>query len=566
VDGRPKSGYIAGLVGRAVRPILQMRGLAMPKHFVNLDALIIREDFEVTAETSQPRQMSGDLKLPELGAQAIPYKMLRKPDFQRETSRWTSDKIVDLIQSFVDGDLIPSIILWRSATTGNIFVIDGAHRLSALIAWVHDDYGDREVSLPFYDNAIPEDQKDAAEETRRLIASRIGSYEEILRAGKNPTHFPQPQVLRAQNASMFKIDLQWVAGDARNAEKSFFKINQQATPIDPTELLMIESRRKPNAIAARALLHAGVGHKYWSAFPEKTQDKIESLAGEIYETLFTPPLDQPIKTLDLPVAGKGYSHDSVKLTFEFVNFANGLRTEKSWEPSNLKDDVDGEQTLSYLKKVQSLTSMITGTAPGSLGLHPAVYFYGATGRYQPSAFLATVQFIQDLDGKRALRAFTDSRERFEEFLVAYKEFTNQIIRTYGGGARSLEALVDMYDSVLGGVKAGRSNAAIIEGIKAINKLKFVQEITEDDRKQGKNFSRETKSTVFLKEALQTALRCKICGARIHVKSISFDHIERKQDGGTGTTDNAQMTHPYCNSGYKEGAIAAEKKAAREPAG
>lgn len=69
----------------------------MPKHFVNLDALIIREDFEVTAETSQPRQMSGDLKLTELAAQSIPYQMLRKPDFQRETSRWTPDKIVDLV-------------------------------------------------------------------------------------------------------------------------------------------------------------------------------------------------------------------------------------------------------------------------------------------------------------------------------------------------------------------------------------------------------------------------------------------------------------------------------------
>lgn len=470
------------------------------------------------------------------------------------------------MNSFVDGDLIPSIILWRSKSTGNIFIIDGAHRLSALIAWVHDDYGDRERSLAFYDNSIPEEQKAVAAETRKLMANRIGSYEDTLRAGKNPTHYPQPQVLRAQNASMFKIDLQWVEGDASNAEKSFFKINQQATPIDPTEMLMIESRRKPNAIAARALLHAGVGHKYWSAFPEATQDAIEALAGEIYETLFTPPLDQPIKTLDLPVAGKGYSHDSVKLTFEFVNFANGLRTEKSWEPENLEDDTDGERTLSFLKKVQALTSTITGNSPGSLGLHPAVYFYGATGRYQPSAFLATVQFVQQLDSDKAFRSFTDVREKFEEFLVTYKHFTNQIIRNYGGGSRSLEAFAELYGAVFDGVKAGRPYEEIVEGIKSIAKLKFIHEISEDDIRQGKNFSRETKSSVFLKEALEKALRCKICRARIHVKSISFDHIERQQDGGTGAPENAQMTHPYCNTGYKEGAFAAARKSEREPSG
>ena len=51
------------------------------------------------------------------------------------------------------------------------------------------------------------------------------------------------------------------------------------------------------------------------------------------------------------------------------------------------------------------------------------------------------------------------------------------------------------------------------------------------------------------------------GSRIHIlavmhgrqqfKSISMDHTVRKQDGGTDSPDNMQLTHPYCNSGYKE---------------
>jgi hypothetical protein len=37
-------------------------------------------------------------------------------------------------------------------------------------------------------------------------------------------------------------------GEAAKAESSFFKINQKATLIDPTELDMIKSRHKPNAL------------------------------------------------------------------------------------------------------------------------------------------------------------------------------------------------------------------------------------------------------------------------------------------------------------------------------
>ena len=122
---------------------------------LNLDAMIPREDFEVDKEGSASSQRVGkELKLAELEAAGITYNSLRKPDFQRETAGWDSAKVVDFIKSFVDGDLIPSIIMWRSPKTGNLFVIDGAHRLSALIAWIHDDYGDTLMSRPFFQNMI----------------------------------------------------------------------------------------------------------------------------------------------------------------------------------------------------------------------------------------------------------------------------------------------------------------------------------------------------------------------------------------------------------------------------
>lgn len=36
-----------------------------------------------------------------------------------------------------------------------------------------------------------------------------------------------------------------------------------------------------------------------------------------------------------------------------------------------------------------------------------------------------------------------------------------------------------------------------------------------------------------------------------MKGINIDHKTRRQDGGLAAVENAQPTHPYCNSGYKE---------------
>jgi len=68
--------------------------------------------------------------------------------------------------------------------------------------------------------------------------------------------------------------------------------------------------------------------------------------------------------------------------------------------------------------------------------------------------------------------------------------------------------------------------------------------------QRREFSVETKSATFLRNALQNALRCQICQGLIYSESISIDHIKRKEDGGTGQIENAQLTHPYCNTTVK----------------
>ncbi|MEU4560363.1 DUF262 domain-containing protein [Actinoplanes sp. NPDC023936] len=545
----------------------EFRGGNLAAQFVNLDALIKRDDFEVDSDEPLMEQsnLGQTMRITDLAESSLIFHVLRKPDFQRETANWTPDKVAELVKSFLEGDLIPAIILWRSPKSGNIFVIDGAHRLSALIAWVQNDYGDSHTSMRFFENNIVPDQLRAAEITRKAIDQTVGSYGDLSLALRNPDTASRDRLRLARNLSILALDLQWVAGGAEKAENSFFRINQKATPIDETELSLIKARRKPNALAARAFIRAGTGHKYWSDFNEENRERIETLAKEVYSLIFKPDTESVIRSADLPVAGKGYSSDSLKMVFELVNFVNGL-TPEMWRegdgkaPKNragdpltayLVDDSDGAQTIKFMQAVRKVAGKIAGKEPGSLGLHPAVYFYGATGRFQPAAFLASVRFIVNLETTRSFSKFTKVRSEFETFMVANKHFLNQVVRNYGSFSKAAPHVYTMYETVFRSLEAGSNSAAVISSLQSTPSLKFLKEITEDDRLHGKNFSAETRNSIMLKDILERASLCGICGARLPYTSASFDHKTRKQDGGMGNPENAQLTHPFCNTGYKE---------------
>ncbi|GAA3616822.1 HNH endonuclease family protein [Streptomyces chitinivorans] len=540
----------------------------MATHMVNLDALIPREDFESISPggDAQPSAIQNSIRVTDLTLEGFAYPVLRKPDFQRETANWTPEKVTALVRSYLEGDLIPAIILWRSTMSGKVFVIDGAHRLSALIAWAHDDYGDRHTSLRFFDNIIPDEQRKAAEATRQLIQESVGSFSDLSLALKNPDTVSDQRLRLARNLSFLSLPLQWVPGEADKAESSFYRINQQATAIDPTELDMIKARRKPNALAARAFIRAGTGHKYWSSFSESVQADIESIAKEVYDLIFRPNLDLSIKSADLPVAGRGYSADSVKMVFELVNFVNGVQPEMWREETGsrrrkgsneeavtpLTDDSDGSATLKFMRAVKKAAERIAGKTPASLGLHPAVYFYSYTGRFQPAAFLAAIAFVQELVNKRMLVKFSENRDAFEDFLVKHKYFLNQIVRRYGSLQRSAAPIQQMYRIVLKGLIEGVSVDGIISRLQDPDTARLpVKVITAGDHEYGRDFSTRTKNAVYLETALQTSPRCNICGARLHTRFSTVDHKIRKEDGGTGAPGNAQLVHPYCNSGYKE---------------
>lgn len=510
---------------------------------VNLDALIPREDF-AAATVPFKGNPTGTISMGLLKDDFF-VQSLRKPDFQRETSNWTPQKIVDLVAAFLDGDLIPAIILWRSGQY--VFVIDGAHRMSALLSWIYDDYGDKSRSIEFFQNQIPEEQIKLADQTRKLVELHIGTYASYLDA--NRTKFASDKVkerLGMMNSNSFIA--QWVpAVDAIGAENSFFKINQAPTPVDPVEKRILRGRRSAMAIATRAINRGGSGHKYWAEFPVEAQTTIEAQGKAIYEALYLPPMGGlPVKTSDVPVGGRGYS--SLPFVFDLISLVNGVGPKQP-----LIDDPDGSLTITYLQNVRKRIERITTVSPGSLGLHPLVYFYTRGGAFQPVAFLAVLQLVKKLVEQKALDDFIKVRRAFEDFLVGHKEAFTLIVKSQGAGAKSRPALEEFLWLTLEGLRAGKTDPEIIEGMSSDKRFRFFATpapVRGDGSAGGKAFSSGTKSAAFVTELVQNGARCGICHGLLHKNSISTDHIVRKQDGGGAHGKNAQLAHPYCNSTYK----------------
>lgn len=516
----------------------------MAKLLVNLDAMIARSDFAELKNSEDATYDTFDkITIQHFTSEGLTGKILRKPDFQRETNHWTPDQVVSLLECFVSGDLIPSVILWKSPTY--LFVIDGGHRLSVLKAWVEDDYGDELTSLRFFGESITENQKKAAKKTRELINAKIGSYQQFKKKVEGGE-------IDSKISSILSraLPVQWVKGDADKAEASFFKINTQGTPLDEIEQKLLEHRKHPIPIAARAIIRAGRGHKYWSKFSLENTSKIEQLAKELHTTLFEPEIKTPIRNLDLPLGGSKGIRSALQIIIEYLSISCLTQTEKNPSIKSQQEDIVGEQTIGVLQKAKKLTNRITGNDRGSLGLHPAIYYYGPSGIHSSPLFLGTARFISEKlsnnDGD-FFRNFTLVREIIENVLITHKELIATILQKLGSTKR-----IETYSKLINSIYVSAANEEPITESNIVDWAGLSGKIVVGSENiKAANFSDETKSKIFIRDTLKHSMKCPICQGYIDTnKSASYDHITRKEDGGLGNSDNGQITHPYCNQSIK----------------
>jgi len=448
------------------------------------------------------------------------------------------------------GDLIPGVIFWNSPTTGNILVVDGAHRISALLAWIHDDYGDRAASQAFLGYQQNKEQIDAAAQTRKLVDKEVGRFVDVWRALENLKADARHKEL-APNVKKRRLMVQWVRGDANTVTESFFRINLQGVALDKTEQKLIRGRLTPNCIATRAIVQCGAGHAYWKDFAEADAAKTIEKAKEVHALLFSPPLESPIKTIHLPIGGKSYAGTAMEVTLELVEFANQ-------KPAV---GAVGPVTVDALQKTWQVLSVINGKDAACLGLHPAIYFYShATAKHQPSALMAVIKWLSELTPQQ-IEEFTLVRKQFEDFLISNSRILGDAISRRGSRGRAVPTLIDYYNLVLRELLNWKNESQIYEAMKQNPRLAPFSVKLPDFNEYSDTFSSEVKSYALITDALASAPICKICGARYHPDSVNIDHLKPKEEGGKGTPDNARPTHVYCNSNRKklEPLIAARQK-------
>jgi hypothetical protein len=515
---------------------------------VNLDAMIRREDFAREIKGTTAPRIITELKLSDLLPSAAIRRQLRKPEFQRETNHWTPDQVLKLVTSFLDEDVIPSIILWRSANF--IFVIDGAHRLSALCAWIQDDYGDGIETKSFYSDEISQEQKRVAARVRKAVNSAVGTYASLdqlvgrAAAGKAGE--------RAGSMNTQPIVVQTVKGSAKAAEDSFFAINKQGTALDETEEYLIRNRAKPVSIGARAIVRAGFGHPYWSSFGQANQDEVVRLASELHRTLFDPEATTPLKTLDLPLAGSKSPVDALAVLIDFLTVADTRASiEKLADDSSITAvDETGELTIRALKNGLRVANRITGNSPESLGLHPAVYFSNDKGKHSRFLFLGVCSLIAEKlknNDSGWFKKFTKARAGIENFLITNKSVIGIVLQNLSKNTR-VPRMKEMFRFLVDELSADRipETQAVFSHLGLGGKI---YDLTTSPR--AVNFSDDTKSQIFYRLAIERAERCPVCSGLLDIsKSVSYDHITPVRDGGLGTVANGQMVHPYCNTGMK----------------
>jgi hypothetical protein len=251
-----------------------------------------------------------------------------------------------------------------------------------------------------------------------------------------------------------------------------------------------------------------------------------------------------------PLGGSVSPVDALGLLIEYLTIAG---TKQSGTPKLIDkylDDASGDETTEILNGALSIVQRMTGNTPGSLGLHPAVYFYNERGKYSRFLFLGMASLIAEKlrnNDDMYFKKFTYARKSMEKFLVDNKSLIGILLQNMGKGNR-ISKMRDLFAYLV----AESNDEKTVSPEEAITHLGLRGRIIDVNTTYGPTrFSDDDKSQIFIAKALSSALTCTVCGGKLDPnKSVSYDHITRVRDGGMGHPSNGDLVHPYCNTGIK----------------
>jgi hypothetical protein len=181
----------------------------------------------------------------------------------------------------------------------------------------------------------------------------------------------------------------------------------------------------------------------------------------------------------------------------------------------------------------------------SLGLHPALYFYSASGDFQLAAFLSFLALFRDYD-TNAFKEFTAVTDKFEEFLMSSRGAT-EAIRRLGSGSRGRSRVLSLYKLIIKELSERETVSEVHSLPQSDPNYSFLFADITPAENGDKPFRRRTKGAAYLRDAMPTALKCATCGGIMHCNGTRTGHLAHRRDGGASDVENAIMQHPFCNS-------------------
>lgn len=563
---------------------------------VYLDHLIPRENLrykrakntdDLEAQNEPPLLRISDLVGDHLSSRR---RILRKPDFQRPTWAWVPADCVSLLDSVVKGQVIPSIIMWSSDDSGFDFILDGAHRISVVMAWLLNDWGDRLPSDSYGDDQKEADIKSIAREVREIVNIKIGSFEsykaandefdkivdegnDIPRKVMEPIIFEKAQFYRRLQKGV-GFHILWVGGDYESAEKSFLKINKSGKQLDEWETKLIENRNSSFARAVMSIPNVDVVEHYWpQPQVDEIPDEAKILQGKVTEIvsgirginskLFAPPKPTMFTKLGWPLMDVPERYKRPYWAGELLTIFQGYQgfetdTQKLLEKgrdSTPSDIIDSGHIL--IKNASNALEHLIGSSQRSLNIVASLYFYTSSGRYVRSLLYGFIYWILAGTPEEVLmrkRIFSAYRDSFEKVIFDRKEdAATGITRSIGSGPEVTKQTALYYDQLLGllaefkgDIYSDNFKNGYSELVKrATNKKPSLSDLFVSTNR---TFPARMKAEKFLDTVIKSAPTCGICKGIIDLElDVQHDHMEEWAKGGKTATDNHRLAHPFCNN-------------------
>lgn len=522
------------------------------------------------------------------------FKQIRKPDFQRESNAWTPVDCVEFLDSVVRGRIIPSIILWHNHDNGLTYVLDGAHRLSVIRAWMMNDWGDKAGA--YYERREQTLITGAAEETRRLlIAKHIGDFKEYKRAqqeflaladqGKvqkdvmGEKRFTKAQFYNRVVGIHATLAVQWEHGDYASAEQSFLRINRSGQALDPWEASLIEYRKSSYARAIMCIANGGEDGHYW---PEPSQEDenidkelvdlvkgFSEKAADIYKRLFVPPLRLPVISENVPLMVAPQYFQKHKYLLEVVPLIvdREIATTEEQQIKNMAKDAEApaETVIRNADRILStmtdrLEHVVSPTHNSkSLSIVPLFYWYNQKTDYARGLFYGFIYWLlagSDKDITNRKLVFSVNRDRFEHLLFHFKREIATLQEKGGAGLNATKRVAKFFQALLKLLHdnpklPAESSELEIAIWEILNELGRVPS-RKPKAKTSRNHSTKDKSQINTRELFQASIRCHICGGVLSLQQgLQYDHTEDYALTKLTDPETGKPTHPFCNRNKKD---------------